>query len=117
MKTVKLAVPMQLLAVVEVDVPEDGDTDKDGNPLALVARFGMDTAGSIDLHAPLVRMDEGGPPFVNEAEQAHVAAFAVGAVLLQGLREHNKKRESLVQRARVDDEAQTMTWGAAKGEA
>ena len=119
MKTARLVVPISLLAVVEIDIPEQGDKDSSGKPLVMTARFGIDDGGAVDLHAPLVRTDdmENRRPFAGEREQATVAAFAVAATLMRAVQEHQDRRGDLLNTKNPEVLPDAHTWGPPKGQA
>ena len=119
MKTTRLVVPISLMAVVEVDIPEAGDKDSEGNVPVFHVRFGIDDGFAVDLHAPLVRTDDPDSrvPFASAQEQAKVAAIAVAATLTKALQEHQERRGDMLNTKNPEVLPDAQTWGPPKGQA
>lgn len=120
MRTVRIAVPVSLLSVVEVDMPDVGDMTAERQPAQMTVRFGADSASDyvVTVHAPVVPITD--VTFRDEDESKAVARLAVMAVMRRAMVEHHHKHAPEIAREAEVEKAQgqlTMaSWGQ-KGEA
>lgn len=100
MRTTRLVVPVSLLSVVEVDMPDVGDVGEDGAPAEYTVRFGEDAreASVVTVHAPVVPVGDA-EEFIDEQEQARVARLAAVAVIGRAMVEQRAKYAALVKKA------------------
>lgn len=113
MRTVRLVVPISLLAVVEVDMPDVGDTTADGKTPEYTVRFGEDAREHtvVTVHVPVVPLSD--ESFRDESEEGRVARLAALAVIGRAMVEQRAKYAALVRQSEVPA---LPAWGQ-KGEA